>query len=114
VVDAGDHLVGVVTRSNLLEPAPEATDQRTVIELIDQAPVVISVDETCRTAAERMADAGVGRLPVVAREDPRRVVGIVTRSDLLKARGHWLELEQRRERLLLPPWERDRESALDS
>jgi chloride channel protein, CIC family len=114
VVDDAGHLVGVVTRSNLLEPAPEATDQRRVIELVDQAPVVISVDETCRTAAERMADAGVGRLPVVAREDPRRVVGIVTRSDLLKARGRWLELEQRRERVLLPPWERDRESALDA
>jgi CBS domain-containing protein len=32
-----------------------------------------------------MALHGIGRLPVVRRDDPRRVVGIVSRSDLLVA-----------------------------
>ena len=53
-----------------------------------------------------MAEAGVGRLPVVTREDSQHLVGIITRSDLLKARERYLDLEQRRERLLHPPWRR--------
>lgn len=111
VLDSSGRLVGVVTRSNLIEPSqPEDLGGRTVGQLISQPPVVAYVDETCRTAAERMADAGVGRLPVVTREDPRRLVGMVTRSDLLKARKRYLELEQRRERPLSVPWPRQGQS----
>ena len=107
VLDSGGRLVGMVTRSDLIQPSlPEDLSGRTVGQLINQTPVVCFRDETCRTAAERMADAGVGRLPVIAPEDPRRLVGIITRSDLLKARGRYLELERRRERLLHAPWER--------
>ena len=46
-----------------------------------------------------MAENGVGRLPVVSPDDPR-VIGIVTRSDLLKPRAQTVEEEGRRERLL--------------
>jgi len=35
--------------------------------------------------------SGVGRLPVVSRDAPRRVIGIVTRSDLLAAHAQRLE-----------------------
>jgi CIC family chloride channel protein len=108
VLDSAARLVGVVTRSNLIEPSqPEDLGGRTVGQLITQPPVVAYPDETCRTAAERMADSGVGRLPVVSREDPRRVIGILTRSDLLKARERYLNEEQHRERLLRAPWQKD-------
>jgi CIC family chloride channel protein len=101
VLDAGQRLVGVVTRSNLLAcPGLESSDGYTVADLLVQPAIVAHEDETCRTVAERMADAEVGRLPVVARDDPDRVVGIVTCSDLLKARERYLELERQRERLL--------------
>ena len=56
--------------------------------------------ESCRTAAERMAENGVGRLPVVSPDDPSKVIGIVTRSDLLKPRAKTVEEEMRRERLI--------------
>ena len=36
-------------------------------------------------AADQMVRANVGRLPVVTRADPKKVVGFITRSDLLKA-----------------------------
>jgi H+/Cl- antiporter ClcA/predicted transcriptional regulator len=115
VLDSSGRLVGVVTRSNLIQPSlPEDLSGRTVGQLITQPPVVCFSDETCRTAAERMADTGVGRLPVVAREDPRRVVGVITRSDLLKGRERYLEVEQRRERLLHAPWERPRKPPVGS
>jgi hypothetical protein len=42
--------------------------------------------------------AGVKRLPVVAPEDPGRLVGIVVIGDLLKARQRIVEEEAKRER----------------
>jgi len=40
-----------------------------------------------------VAQALVGRLPVVDRDDPSRLVGIITRSDLLKVHARRLEEE---------------------
>jgi len=47
-----------------------------------------------------MAQAGVGRLPVVAPEDPKKVIGIVTRSDLLKPRARSAAEEEKRQRFI--------------
>jgi H+/Cl- antiporter ClcA len=82
-------LVGVITRSNLLRQPVEQPDSAPlrVRDLVDRPPIVAYPWESCRTAAERMAHEGVGRLPVVSTADPRRVIGIVTRSDLLKPRA---------------------------
>jgi H+/Cl- antiporter ClcA/CBS domain-containing protein len=98
VIDDAGLLVGVVTSSELLDPptAP-AGELVTVAALIERSPIVAFDDETCREAAERMAECGVGRLPVVRRDAPRRLVGIITRSDLLKPRARAAELEQLRE-----------------
>lgn len=99
VVDDGGRLLGIVTRSNLLDPA--LLDPVTVLvanDILEREPVTASGEESCRSAAERMAQAGVGRLVVVAEDDPKRLVGIVTRSDLLKPRATRADEEERRER----------------
>ncbi len=112
VIDGAGELVGVVTRSNLLDDdllmKLKGTTQSTTIllnllityDLIDRKPIVAFPWESCRTAAERMAQAGVGRLPVVDPHQPTRVIGIITRSDLLKPRVQYVEEEFRRERFL--------------
>jgi len=83
VLNDSGHLVGVVTRRDLLDPA-HALDA-TVGSLLRRAPVVVYEDSTLRDAADQMVLAQVGRLPVVRRDEPRVVVGIVSRSDLLAA-----------------------------
>jgi H+/Cl- antiporter ClcA len=112
VVDAQGTLLGVVTRGNLLEDwvvaglAPADAPSRTLIiayDLLHREPITAFPWESCRTAAERMAQMGVGRLPIVSPDDPRKVVGIVTRSDLLKARARILEEEAKRERFIHLP-----------
>jgi CBS domain-containing protein len=101
VEDEHDNLVGIVTRSNLLEPsASENIDHLTVADILERELLTAYPDESCRSAAERMAQFGVGRLPVVALENPRKLVGIVTRSDLLKARTRFLDEERKRERFI--------------
>jgi CBS domain-containing protein len=56
-------------------------------------------DELVGRLADRMAAAGVGRVPIVRRLDGA-VVGLVARRDLLRARAHWLAHEDDREALM--------------
>jgi CIC family chloride channel protein len=96
-------LQGVVTSNDLqkllLEQQTEG-NSRQLAEMIQANPVVAYPDEPLRLVVYRMAETGFTRLPVVARHDPRTLMGIISLSDLLKARTHHLEEEQRRERVL--------------
>ena len=95
VVD-DDGLIGVVGWSHLAG----ADDDDEVGSLAERNPVVAYPDEVLRPVATRMAAHEVGALPVVAREDPRAVVGIVTEFELLGGRRRQLEEERLRERPL--------------
>ncbi len=101
VVDDKGALVGVVTRADLLEEwagGQNAPDLIIAFDLIHRPPITALPWESCRTAAERMAQFGVGRLPVVSPDDLTTVIGMVARSDLLKPRARQVEEEVRRER----------------
>jgi CBS domain containing-hemolysin-like protein len=47
-----------------------------------------------------MAETGLTRLPVVARNNPSHLVGLISLSDFLRARQRNLEEERTRERVL--------------
>jgi H+/Cl- antiporter ClcA len=97
VADEG-YLMGVLTRRDLLG-AGEAGDVR-LRELIRRPPVVVYDDLTLRDAVDHMVRHDVGRLPVVSRQDPRRIVGIITRSNILSAhRRRVMEAELERPQL---------------
>ncbi len=83
VVDATGRLLGVLTRRDFLDPRHD--DDVTAAQLIRRQPAVIFADNSLRDAADHMVRENVGRLPVVERDDPRRIVGFITRSDLLRA-----------------------------
>ena len=83
VVDEASQLIGVVTRRDLLDAS--YADDEVVAETIKRTPAVAYEDSTLRDAADHMVLEGVGRLPVVSRQNPRVVVGILTRSDLISA-----------------------------
>jgi len=109
VLDAEEHLVGVVTRRDLQELVSRATEgdpgngdgrAQRLADVINQYPIVAYADEPLRVVVYRMADTGYTRFPVVERDDPRKLVGIVSLNDLLKARARSLEEERHRERVL--------------
>jgi H+/Cl- antiporter ClcA/CBS domain-containing protein len=83
IVDADGLLVGVLTRRDILTGTLSLS--RPLSDLVHRAPVVVFEHNTLRDAADQMVIEHVGRLPVVRRDDPRRVVGILSRSDLLAA-----------------------------
>jgi chloride channel protein, CIC family len=83
VIDAAGCLVGVVTRRDLLDLDLPITAR--VGDLIRRPAVVVFDDMSVRQAADRMVQAGVGRLPVVRRDAPQHLVAIISRSDVLEA-----------------------------
>jgi H+/Cl- antiporter ClcA/CBS domain-containing protein len=86
VVDAEGALVGIITRRDVLAREPSTP----IGSLIRRAPAVVFPDSSLREAADHMVRENVGRLIVVDREAPRRIIGILTRSDLLGAHAQRL------------------------
>jgi H+/Cl- antiporter ClcA len=113
VVDVGGQVVGVITRSDLLEEwlallmQPGGSSQQHPIiayDLINRPPVTVQAWEPCRVAAERMGQLRVGRMPVLSGDEPPRLIGIITRSDLLKAHVRQADEEGQRERFFKAPF----------
>jgi H+/Cl- antiporter ClcA len=89
VVDEKGFVTGVVTRRDLLDAAVPA--ERTVRELIRRPPKIVYDDNTLRDAADHMVNHDIGRLPVMSRAEPSKLVGIITRADVLRAHRRRLE-----------------------
>jgi chloride channel protein, CIC family len=103
VVDADEHLLGVVTRTalhDLVSKARATGDDVQLKDAISSKTVVAWPDEPLRSVAQRMAESGLTRFPVVTREHPRRLLGMIGLPDLLRARALNLDAERRRERVL--------------
>ena len=89
VVDEEQHLIGVITRRDVLDPRRSGSER--VGDILKRPPAVVFDDNSLREAADHMVRTGVGRLPVVTREEPLKVVGIISRSDLLAAHSDRLQ-----------------------
>lgn len=81
VLDERGVLRGVVTRRHFMEG--DHPQDATIGSLVKRLPVYVYSDCTVREAADHMVRHGVGRLPVVRRDNPRQLAGIITRSDIL-------------------------------
>ncbi|HEY7824853.1 MAG TPA: chloride channel protein [Acidimicrobiia bacterium] len=79
-----DELVGIVTVTDITRYADEDRPV-TVGEVMTPRPVTVDPVTPVSRALERMAALGVGRLPVVAADDPRRLVGIFRREEAVHA-----------------------------
>jgi len=102
VVNAEGRFVGVLTRGDILERIEqegEAALRRTLGELVRQQTVEAFPDEPLRAVVYRMAEKGITRMPVVE-PSSGRLLGLISLTDLLKARSRHLEEERRREQVL--------------
>jgi H+/Cl- antiporter ClcA/CBS domain-containing protein len=89
-------LAGIVDRDTLVALQESESgigpDARLGDVLAKQSTPVALASELCRTVASRMAIHGVERLPVVDGPDSLQLLGIVSRSDLVKpSRAHFDE-----------------------
>jgi chloride channel protein, CIC family len=86
--DAGD-CTGIVTRTDLL--VRDLPDGAPVKEIASSDVVTVAPDDSLLTVLERITEEGVDHLPVIEHD---RLVGICTRTDLLRARSRYLEHER--------------------
>lgn len=87
VLDEEGRFYGVVTLTDLEEVLlSEPLEGRTVADIATVAGLAVGYpDETMSVALWRMGVHGIGRLPIVDRADPQRLVGVVRRADIVNA-----------------------------
>lgn len=92
IVDGKGALVGMITRGDVVramerrrEPSP------TVLDAGSSPPIVAYPDEMLEEAVDKMIGHGIGRLPVVPREHPTRLLGYLGRKGIADA---WEELRE--------------------
>ena len=101
IVDEAGRLVGIITRGDLIRSLERLdAEHETVLEAGSSSLVVTYPDEILERATSRMLERGIGRLPVVSREDPRSLVGYLGRTQVMSA---W-HLAARQERSREPGW----------
>jgi len=106
VVDAEGRLTGVITRGDIreqIELGGESALDRRLSEMAQTSFVAAFPDEPLRIVVHRMAEKGITRLPVIER-DSRKLLGLLSLDDLLKARSRHLEEERHREQTLRFPF----------
>jgi CBS domain-containing protein len=101
IVDSDGRLAGVITRGDVLRALDQdPSGAMSVLEAGSHKLVVTYPDEVLHEASAKMLRNNIGRLPVVDRKDPRRVVGYLGRPGIMAARLRRLEEEHVRE----PGW----------
>jgi H+/Cl- antiporter ClcA len=99
LVDREGRLAGMASRGDVLRGLRgSGGGDRPVREVGTAQAVVAYPDELLESAVEKMIRHDVGRLPVVLREDPRRLVGYLGRTGVMIAWAKGLEEERSRER----------------
>lgn len=85
VLDEDGHLLGILTLQDLDRNQPQTWPNLFVGETCTHQPIVAYPDETIGTALRRMSTRDIGRLPVVSRDNPKQLLGLLRRSDLVRA-----------------------------
>jgi len=88
VFDKSGQLFGVVSLEdyrNAVSDGKEDAGNLTVGEITTRDVITVYPDETVGTALRRMAPRDISRLPVVSRDNPRELLGMVRRNDIVRA-----------------------------
>lgn len=101
IVDEEGKLAGLITRGDILRSLDQdPAGAGTVLDAGSRQLVVTYPDELISEASEKMLHNDIGRLPVVDRSDPRKLVGYLGRQGVMSARLRRLHEEHVRE----PGW----------
>lgn len=84
IVDSDGRLRGVVTQGDLLRALQvDPEGKASVLDAGSPSPVVAYPDERVFDAVSKMLENNIGRLPVVERENPEKLVGYINRANVM-------------------------------
>lgn len=86
IVDQSGMLRGVVTLQDVeMALSRGRMDSLTALDIGTKSLIVAYPDQSVRDALAQLGGRDVGRIPVVARDDPRRLLGVLRRRDVVSA-----------------------------
>ncbi|MEX2293413.1 MAG: chloride channel protein [Acidimicrobiales bacterium] len=95
IVDGDGTLVGIISRGDVLRD--DCDDCESLIDRAASQVVTVTSTATAQTALRIMVDEDIEHVPVV--DSDHHLLGVCTRTDLLKVRRRQLELERRQDGL---------------
>ncbi len=99
IVDENEDLIGVITRSDVINNLDsDDLENLSVLDAGSSSPKVAYPDELVAEATERMASNQIGRLPVVERRNPKKILGYLGRASILEGRTRYFKEESQQER----------------
>lgn len=96
VIGETGRVTAMVSRADVLRWTREGWTSGETLGDLDHEMVTAFPDELTGTLADRMAETGASRVPVIAR-DSGQLLGLVARRELLRVRALALKAEQHRE-----------------
>ena len=98
IVDALNNIIGIITRGDVLRAMNlHISTAMTVLEAGTSTLVTVFPDDILSDAVTKMLNNDIGRLLVVSREDPAKLIGYIGRPAILSARMKMHEEEHVRE-----------------
>jgi H+/Cl- antiporter ClcA len=97
IVDEENNLAGIITRGDLVRALEQLPENATVLEAGTRNLIIAYPDEILHEAVTRMVTNDIGRLPVVERRNPRKLLGYIGRASVMTARLRRFEEEHDRE-----------------
>jgi len=88
VVNTDGSLFGIVSLEyyrQAVNKSPDTLEQLIVQDIATRDVITVYPDETVGIALRRMSPRDISRLPVVARDNPHHLVGVVRRNDIVSA-----------------------------
>jgi CBS domain-containing protein len=99
LLDQDNLLAGIITRGDIVRALAQPEKRGLTVAEAGCAQLVVTYpDEPLQAALATMLKHNIGRLPVVDREAPRRLLGYLGRTAILSARHRWHEEEEVRQR----------------
>lgn len=94
VRDTNDRLVGIITATDMRRKVKEGDLERPVSDFMTPDPITVTPSTTAHEALTEMVRMDIGHLPVVDEADAKKLVGILTRTDLVNVEKRAWEEEE--------------------
>jgi len=85
VIDTNSNLVGIIANIDVMKVPQEKWPLTRVKEIMSTDLAVIRADDRLDYAMNYMRQRNIGHLPVVEDKDPKKLIGIITTSDIVAA-----------------------------
>jgi CBS domain-containing protein len=100
VVDNGQ-FIGIIVYRDLFKVTPEKMESTSIESCMTKDIITVFPDDAAFDVLDKIENYGYGRLPVIDPINPNKLLGIITKRDILRAR------EIKRQELVLEIQEED-------